>query len=232
MMTTTMVELLAATALFVGSHILLSSHIVRPRLVAVLGETVFRALYSVVSIVLIVWVAMAYNDAPWVEIWPATTGLRHLTLGVMPFAFIFVVAGYATPNPSAVGTDTGAVAAAGPVGIQKVTRHPIMWGIALWGIVHALARGDAAGLILFGGLTVLALAGAWSLDVKKAAQLGAAWEAYRRRTSFVPFAALASGRTRVTVAEIGWWRIGLGIAGYAVFLALHGWIFGVDPWPL
>jgi uncharacterized membrane protein len=231
-MQTSLIELIAATTVFVTSHIVLAGSPVRDRFVAMLGERGFRVAYSLLSIALIVWMAMAYNAAPWVEIWPATTGLRHLTLGVTLIAFIFVVAGIVTPNPSATGSDSRAVVANGPSGIQKITRHPVMWGVALWGIVHALARGDAAAVIFFGGFTVLALVGAWALDTKKAAQLGDAWEDYRGRTSFWPFAALIAGRSRVTLREIGWWRIGLGGAAFVVFLILHPLLFGADPWPL
>ncbi len=140
-----LIELVAATAAFVASHIVLASSELRDRCVAKLGENGFQITYSLLSVALIVWMAMAYNAAPWVKIWPSTTGLRHLTLGVTLIAFIFVMAGITTPNPSATGTDSHAVVARGPKGIQNITRHPVMWGVALWGLVHVLARGDVAG---------------------------------------------------------------------------------------
>jgi hypothetical protein len=36
----------------------------------------------------------------------------------------------------------------------------------------------------------------------------------------------------VSLGEIGWWRLALGVALYVVLILVHGWLFGVDPWPL
>jgi uncharacterized membrane protein len=231
-MTGSVWHLAIATVLFVGSHFALSSPPVRKPLVAAIGERPFLGVYSLLSLVLIVWTVIAYGDAPLVEVWTPPTGLRHLSLGVMPFACILVVAGLTTPNPSVAGVDGRAIAARGPVGILKVTRHPMMWGIGLWGIVHLLANGDAAGMILFAGMTTLALGGAWAIDARKDLTHEPSWEAFCDQTSYLPLAAVLSGRARVSLGEIGWWRLALGLALYAVLLAAHGWLFGVDPWPL
>jgi uncharacterized membrane protein len=45
----------------------------------------------------------------------------------------------------------------------------------------------------------------------------------------VPFAAIAGGRSSLDVAAIGWWRIGLALLLYVVFLFLHRPLFGVAP---
>jgi uncharacterized membrane protein len=235
-MTESLSELAAAVLVFVLSHILLSAPPVRGPLVARLGEWPFRGLYSLVAIVLIVWVAKAYNGAPVVDLWVPPLGLQHVSLTVMPLACILVVAGFLTRSPTSIGlqppgaTDRDLVAA-GPVGILKVTRHPVMWGFALWALVHVLANGDAASLILFLGLGILALAGAAAIDGKKRLAMGSAWEDYSRRSSFVPLAALIAGRNRLAFREIGWWRVGLGLALYAVLLVFHGSLFGVSPLP-
>jgi uncharacterized membrane protein len=221
-----------ATLLFVGSHFALSSPPVRKPLVARIGERSFLGLYSVLSLVLITWTAIAYGNAPLVEVWTPPTGLRHLSLAIMPFACILVVAGLTTPNPTLAVADGRAVASRGPVGILKVTRHPMMWGFGLWGIAHLLANGDAAGMILFAGMTVLALGGAKAIDAKRDVTHEPAWEAFCDKTSYLPLAAILSGRTRVSLGEIGWWRLALGLVLYVVLLAIHGWLFGVDPWPL
>ena len=49
---------------------------------------------------------MAYRDAPVEDVWLPPIGLMHLSLAIMPFACLLVVAGMSTPNPSAVGGDT------------------------------------------------------------------------------------------------------------------------------
>ena len=54
-----------------------------------------------------------------------------------------------------------------------------MWAIVLWGVAHVLVNGDAAGLILFAGLTILAVVGAAHSDFRRQAMLAEAWTAYR-----------------------------------------------------
>lgn len=166
-MTGTVGNLALAMALFVVSHFLLSAPPIRRPLARVLGEWPFLGLYSLVALVLFAWVLFAYMDAPLVTVWTPPTALRHLSLTVMVFACILVAAGLTTPNPSLAGVESEAIAERGPVGVLKVTRHPMMWGFGFWGVTHFLANGDAAGMILFGGMTVLALGGALAIDFKK-----------------------------------------------------------------
>ena len=231
-MTGTLGTLAMATVLFVASHLVFSYPPVRAPLVARFGEPVFRVAYSILSLALLAWMVVAYRDAPIVDAFLPPIGLQHLSLLIMPFACLFLIAGLTTANPSALVGRPGEHLETGPVGIVKITRHPVMWGFALWGIAHLLANGDVASLILFGGITVLALIGAWAQDSKKRRQFGEAWGGFAQRTSFVPFAALIGGRLRMSFAEVGWWRLGLGLALYGGLLWLHPWLFGVSPLPL
>lgn len=143
-----MLGLASAVALFVASHLILSLPRIRDPLVARLGENTFRALYSAIALGLLLWVALAYRDAPIIDVWYPPIGLMHLSLLIMPLASILFVAGLTTPNPSAIGGGQSDINA-GPVGILKITRHPVMWAVVLWGFAHLLANGDAASLILF-----------------------------------------------------------------------------------
>jgi uncharacterized membrane protein len=203
----------------------------RDPLVARLGENTFRGLYSGIALALLVWVAFAYRDAPIIDLWYPPIGLMHLSLLIMPLASILLVAGLTTPNPSAIGGGHSDING-GPVGILKITRHPVMWAVVLWGLAHLLANGDAASLILFGGITFLALVGAAAQESKKRRQFGRAWQKFAHQTSFLPLAALLSKRTRLSFGEIGWWRIALGFALFALLLWLHPWLFGVNPLPV
>ena len=224
-----MTSLVLAVSLFALSHLLLPAARIRAALVARVGEVAFRVGYSAVAMLLLVWAVLAYGAAPVVDLWLPPTALRHLSLSLMPLACILLVAGVSTPNPAAMGANLEQVAARGPVGIAKVTRHPVMWAIGLWGILHLLANGDAAGIILFGGMTLVALGGAVVQDHKKRRLLGPAWEAFARQTSHLPFLAMAQGRTRLSLQEIGYGRIAGGILLYAILLAMHPWLFAVDP---
>lgn len=231
-MTGTLGGLVFAMGMFVLSHVVLSLRPVRQALVGKVGEVAFLIGYSVIALALFYWIIAAYNAAPVISVWYPPTGMRHLSLTIMPFAFIFLVAGYSTPNPTALALDPTARLAKPPTGIQAITRHPVMWAVALWGISHLLANGTIADIILFGGITVLALVGALHIDSKRRQRLGEAWAPYAAATSYFPFVAIASGRNRFSLGAIGWWRIGLGLALYVFFLSFHRLIFGVSPLPV
>src|SRR3546814_17359193 len=69
-----------------------------------------------------------------------------------------------------------------------ITRHPMMWGLALWALAHALVMPTPAPIILSATIAVLALVGSAGQDAKKARLMGDAWRPWAARTSFVPFA--------------------------------------------
>jgi uncharacterized membrane protein len=70
------------------------------------------------------------------------------------------------------------------------------------------------------------------IDLRRAARADdEAWARFEQQTSVVPFAAIASGRQKLVLAELGLWRVALGLAGWAVMLALHRWLLGVSPLP-
>lgn len=228
-MTGSLGSLVAAAAAFVASHVVLSAAPLRASLVARLGERPFLGLYSAVSLILFGWMIAAFAAAERIDLWVPPMGLRLVAAAIVLFAFVFIVAGVTAPNPTAVGQERAI--AAPPGGILAVTRHPMMWGIVLWGIAHLLGSGDARGMIVFAAMIVLALAGMAHIEARKKAALGSAWEGFAARTSLVPFAAIASGRSRFSLAEIGWGRLGLALAAYAGFLYGHRLIFGVAPIP-
>jgi len=83
----------------------------------------------------------------------------------------------------------------------------------------------------FGSVAVLGLVGAPVLDAKKARRHGHAWERFIAATSDIPFLAVAQGRQRLAWREIGYRRVGLGMAVFLVALAFHRtfWAPAYDP---
>jgi uncharacterized membrane protein len=111
-------------------------------------------------------------------------------------------------------------------GIIRVTRHPLMWGIMLWGAAHVLARGDLASVVFFGGFFVLAALGTVLIDARKARDLGADWQRFAAVTSNLPFGAIAGGRNRFVFGEIGWKRIAAALVVYVLLIYAHPYLFG------
>lgn len=232
MMAETLTPLITATLAFVVSHFVLSWTPVRSPLVRALGRWGFVALYSVVALATFVWMNVAYVRAPLIDLWTGSDWAWYVALAAMLLASFLLVCGVLTPNPTAVigahhmGRDDAAA------GIFRVTRHPVMWAITLWAAVHMLNTGDAASQIFFGGIGGLALFGMMHLDARRDREGDPDWQRFKAATSFIPFAALIEGRVRLSLAEIGWVRLALGVAFYLVLLYGHEWAIGivVAPW--
>ena len=226
----TMTSLVAAVVFFAGFHLLVPPTRLRPLLIARLGQKAYSGLFSLVSALGLAWLGFAYGAAPVEPLWDGA-GLKHLALVVMPFAWILLVGGLTSRNPTAIGQEALLDRADGPQGFVKITRHPLMWAFALWALVHLLANGDVASLLLFGCLLFLALFGAALIDHRRRSGNPDGWARLAAQTSFVPFAALVAGRTRLTLRELGLWRIALGLGLYVLFLFLHPLLFGVAVLP-
>ena len=225
--------LIAAAALFVGGHFLLSSAPLRAALIARFGERMFRGFYSLVMLGSLTWMLFAYGAAPYVALWVTPLGLYWLPVIVMPLAAILIVAGLTTPNPTMVGGErllaegTGSPA----VGIFSITRHPFLWGTGLWALSHLLVNGDLPSIILMGGIAVLSFAGMAHIDRRREAALGAAWGPMKLTTSLLPFGAVLAGRSKIDWHGIGWWRPLLGLTLYLGLMHTHLMAFGVSPLP-
>lgn len=218
-----MTQLVLATIAFLATHYL-SSTPWRAGLARALGNA-YVPMYSAVAFATLGWMIWAFRQAPFNNLWYAIE-LRHVPLTLMPFAFVFVACGLLTANPTMVGQGRLLKTAQPARGILRVTRHPLMWGIALWAGSHIAARGDMAGIIFFGGFLTLALSGTVLIDRRKAAALGHDWRGFAAITSNLPFAAIVSGRNEFRLGEIGWWKIAIGLALYFVLLWLHPLLFG------
>jgi len=218
-------SLIAASAYFLLMHFVVSGTRLRDALVARMGEGAYRGAFSAASFVGIFWMGYAYTIAPAVELWGLQLPLRPAAFAVVFVGALLVVIGVASPGPTSVGME-GRLAQGpdGVRGIHRITRHPFLWGVALWALAHLVVNGDAASLILFGSLLLLALLGTVSIDAKRRRRCGEEWQRFAAVTSNVPFAAIASGRNQLApvLREIGIVRLGIAVAVYALLFVLHG----------
>ena len=225
-----MTSLILAAMAFIGIHIGVSGSTLRDRAVAALGLRGYMAAFSLASVAAIAWLVASYNTAPYLETWGQLEWWKPFQIALMLPAFLLVVVGLATPNPTSVAQE--GLVAQPPRGIVRVTRHPFLMGVALWAAVHLVGNGDLASLLFFAALAVVSVAGAVSIDAKRRRALGAAaWEAFARRTSIVPFAAIWQGRQSFSGQEIGWGRLAAGAAAFALMLGGHSHLIGISPFP-
>ena len=225
-----MTSLILAALTFIGIHLGVSGTNMRDRLVARFGLRAYMVLFSLASVGAIVWLVNAYNTAAYLPSWGQLQWWKPFAIVLMLPAFLLVVVGLTTPNPTAVAQEERVDQA--PVGIVRITRHPFLMGTSLWAAIHLVGNGDVASLLFFGALLVVSVAGTVSIDAKRARALGAsAWGGFARRTSILPFAAILSGRNTLNLTELGWWRPLAGVAAYVLMLGGHAHIIGVSPWP-
>ena len=225
-----MVSLALAALAFLGIHLGVSGTALRNRAVAAIGLRGYMLTFSVASVGAIIWLVSAYQAAPYVPTWGQLQVWKPVMIALMLPAFLLVVIGLSTPNPTAVAQE-GLVDRA-PQGVVRITRHPFLTGVALWSGLHLIGNGDVASLLFFAALAITAVLGTVSIDAKRRRALGdKAWDAFASRTSIVPFAAILAGRNSFDMREMGWWRPAAGIVAYALMLGGHAHIVGVSPWP-
>lgn len=152
-----MLILFVGIVIFLGGHTLTTFRETRTHLIERIGLGPYKGLYSLLSIIgfaLIVWGFSRYRAEGLIPVWSPPAWTRHLTIGLMWFAFVAL----ACMNPA-------------PSKIRGWLRHPMLVAIKIWAFAHLLANGDAGGMLLFGSF--LAWAVYDRIAVKKRGDMGA-----------------------------------------------------------
>ena len=216
--------------LFIGTHLFISSDAIRPRLIGLIGDMAYRGMYSLVAFATLIplIVVFARNKHAGVMLWNlrGVGSIRGLTWILMLIALIFFVASFVNPNPVSIGAPTST---AGPHGILKITRHPNFVALILFGFAHILMNGWAGDVIFFGTFPVLGIAGGLHQDRRKLSEVGESYARFVAETSFVPGAAILSGRQRWSREDMPWAAIGIGALATVLLVGLHPHIFGGQP---
>jgi uncharacterized membrane protein len=169
---------------FVGLHFLLSHPLRRP-LVRSFGERAFQGVYSLIALLTFgsaIYFYHVIGREP-ERLWDAgEAGWIAGAILMWVAAILFV--GSFVKNPALVGARGPA---GGPSGVFRITRHPLMWSFAIWAGVHLMVIAAPKALVFDTGIIILALAGAFGQDRKKARQFGENWHDWTAETAFVPF---------------------------------------------
>jgi uncharacterized membrane protein len=222
-----------ALAAFVVIHVGLAATGLRTQLVRRIGEGAYRIGFSLASLALLAWLISAYRamradpfDLLNAALWTPPVWLGHIGMGVAFLGVSLAIAGLLSPGPTLAGFESRALQREEPGrGMLRLTRHPFLWGVALWALGHLMINGERFAVMLFGALGLMVLLGTRSIDRKAAARGGEAWTKFAAVTSNLPFAAIVLGRNRLALGEV-WWRILAGVAAAAVIMWAHGAVFG------
>ena len=219
-------ELALAGVLFIGAHLGVSSTPLRASLVRTIGDRAYLGLYSLLAAATLGFLIFAYGRASHADfLWLPTPALRAVPFVLMPIAFTFLLGGFMTRNPTAIGQEATVKQVGQGAGLLRITRHPFQWSVVLWAIGHIVANGDVASLLFFGSLGTLSLWGSFLIDAKKARTMGADWTAFAAATSNVPFLAIAQSRNRLAPGELALPLL-VGFVAYGLVLWGHRFVSG------
>lgn len=222
-----MTTLYIACALFLGIHLLIAGTPLRGAIVSVIGDGPFKGLFSLASLGGIVWMGWTYAQVKGTGLlWIAPDWWVHAGSLLVLFGFLFAVIGITTPNPTSVQAEGMLKQGGAAKGMVRVTRHPFLWGVILWGGFHLSVNGDLASVVFFGTFIALAFLGTFSIDAKRKAAYGEDWSHFARETSNIPFLAIVSGRNRLSLGEIGFIRPVAALITFAAVYYFHGFLFG------
>lgn len=224
-----MTNLALAAFVFVAMHILPAIS-ARDAIVRRIGDPAYMGLFSLASFMGLAWMIFAYRNAPASDpLWVTGTGVRLATAALMLLAFVLLVCGAFSKNPSSVLGREALSDQKEWQNIFAITRHPVMWATALWALLHLLNRPDATSALFFGSLAFLAVVGSLQQEVRKRREFGIDWDAFASQTSFLPFAGLLNGRAKLRLSAFDGWPVAIAFALWFAILYFHGTLFGVHP---
>jgi uncharacterized membrane protein len=227
-----MTMLAAAAAVFVLMHLLISGTPLRDRITGIIGEGAYMGLFSLASIAALTWLIIAFAHARGgpgdTVFWTVTPVTRHPAIGLVLIAFLFMIPGLLSNSPTRVAGGGQVDKASAIRGMTRITRHPFLWGAAIWAFAHLLVNGALSAILLFGSILILGLFGPLSIDAKRMRALGERYGAFKAQTSNIPFAAIVQGRQTLKISEL-WWRLIVALALFVLVLMFHAKLFGVNP---
>ena len=134
--------LIAGLVLFLGVHsVAIVAPSFRARAVHRVGESAWKGLYALISLVGFVLICYGFGlarQAP-VVLYSPPIWLRHVALLIMLPVFPLVLAAYL------------------PGRIKAAAKHPMLAAVKFWAFAHLLANGSLADVLLFGGFLAWAV---------------------------------------------------------------------------
>ncbi|MBB5577586.1 MULTISPECIES: NnrU family protein [Rhizobium] len=221
-----MISFVSAFAFFLLLHSIPAIPVVRSSIVSRIGRPTYFVGYSAASVAALIWLFSAALALDYIPLWDLRPWHAAVTFVLAPLGGFLVIAGLLSANPLSIAIrqsdDVGAV-----VGI---TRHPVLWGFAIWASGHIVANGDLRSLLLFGGFALFSLGSIAITEKRARRRLGDRWKTLSKGTSIVPLAAFFSGRRPtcdlpMLLAAL----ITVALGAWLLFAGGHALLFGADP---
>jgi uncharacterized membrane protein len=152
-----MLVLVIGLVVFFAIHLVPANADLRNGLIGRFGETGYRAIFSIVSLIGLVLIVLGFaklqlHPGKNPQVWDPPLWTRHAAIALMLPAMIALVAAYV------------------PSRIHTMLKHPMLVAIKLWALAHLLANGDLGSLVLFGSFLAFAIYD--RISVKRRGALG------------------------------------------------------------
>ena len=200
-----MTWLILGLVLFLGAH---STRIFadawRTRTLEAWGEKPFKAVYALLSLLGFYGLIVGYSEVRLepVFLWQPPIATRHISLLLMLFASILLVATYIPANHFKVRLG-----------------HPMVLSVKVWALAHLLSNGNLADLLLFGAFL------AWSVMNFKSARA-------RDRAKAESQAQVSDDTAQTTPPKIAATLIAVVVGAVLwglITFVLHAQVVGVSP---
>jgi uncharacterized membrane protein len=135
-----MALLITGLVVFLGVHLLPALPSARAALVERLGDSRYRAVYSLVSALGLALIVAGYvYSGDRVRVFAPLPAARAIAPYAMTLSFILFAAANMRGH------------------LRRIVRHPMLIGLLVWSAVHLCANGDRTGTVLFGAFLAYAV---------------------------------------------------------------------------
>jgi uncharacterized membrane protein len=214
--------------MFGGTHIIGSSIRVRTYLIETLGLICFKVLYSVIAFATFLPLCYVYflEKHAGIQLFTPTIELHYLAQALILFSFITLFQGLMTLNTQTTLAELTGRFPEQARGIQRITRHPQNFSFSLLGIAHCLVLPFVGDWLFFGGFVVYGVLSALHQDRRARVTGPEAVKQFQAETSFVPFAAILTGKQRLAFSEYHVIGVVVALGLYITLSIFHGLLFG------
>ncbi len=115
-----------------------------------LGVLPGKMVVTVLSLAAILLMVIGYRRAEVVAVYTPLPGMGHLTDLLMLVALFLFGLSHSKGR------------------LRPLIRHPMLWSVVVWAVAHLLVNGDAASLVLFGGVGLWAVASMLLINAQEA----------------------------------------------------------------
>jgi uncharacterized membrane protein len=122
--------LVLGLGVFLATHVFVSFRDTRANVIARIGLPAYRGVFALISLAGLV--LMIWGSHGLVRVWSPPAFMRHITIGLMLFATIFLVAAFI------------------PSHLKARLKHPMLASVKTWAFAHLLSNGDLGSILLFG----------------------------------------------------------------------------------